>query len=214
VAGNRPYLSSGELFYNGDNILATLAGMYKPNKVALDASGNMLISAEKRIRKVTASTGLITTVAGTGSSYDYGADSTSATEVAIENPTGVAFDSVGNFYYCDSLGDVVRKVTYSGVTSPSASPSKAPTGVSAPATTPTAPATTPTAPATTPTAPATTPTAPSSAGTPTAPSSAGTPTTTSSTGSQSSATGHVAQVIHMAVILLGSVLILHLCRDA
>jgi trimeric autotransporter adhesin len=194
VAGDKPFFTSGgNLLYNGDDILATLAGIYNPNKVALDASGNMLISAENRIRKVTASTGLITTVAGTGYSSNYGADSTSATEVAIGNPTGVAFDSLGNFYYCDSLGGVVRKVTYSGVTSPSASPSKAPTGVSAPATTPTAP---------------------SSAGTPTAPSSAGTPTTSSSTGSQSSATGHVAQMLHMAVILLGSVLILHLCRDA
>ena len=243
VAGTGPYFSSTAEYYNGDDILATLAGIRDPTKVAVDASGNLLISdtGNNRIRKVTANTGLISTVAGSGYNTDfYDTGSKSATEVAIENPTGVVFDSVGNFYFCDSLTNLVRKVTYSGVTSPSASSSKAPTGVSAPATTPaaptgvSAPTTKPAAPSTAgvPTAPSsagvpTAPssagvsTAPSSAGVPTAPSSAGTttapsvkaPTTSSSTGSQSSATGHIAQALHMAMILLSSVLILHLCRD-
>ena len=196
VAGSGAYFTPGPFQYNGEDILATLAGLYEVNKVAVDASGNILLSdaGNNRIRKVTASTGLISTVAGSGSSSYYQAPSNIATEVAIDTATGVVFDSAGNFYFCDSLAGVVRKVTYGGVTSPSVSSSKAPTVVSAPAATPTAPS-------------FKAPTAPSSATTPTAPSS-------SSTGSQSSATGHVAQALHMAMILLTSVLILHLCRDA
>ena len=196
VAGPGTYFSPGPILYNGEDILATLAGLYKVNKVAVDASGNILLSdaGNNRIRKVTASTGLISTVAGSGSSSYYQAPSNIATEVAIDTATGVVFDSAGNFYFCDSLAGVVRKVTYGGVTSPSVSSSKAPTVVSAPAATPTAPS-------------FKAPTAPSSATTPTAPSS-------SSTGSQSSATGHVAQALHMAMILLSSALILHLYRDA
>lgn len=190
VAGKGPRYSGSPYGYNGDDILATLAGILTPTKVAVDASGNMYFSAtgDYRIRKVTALTGLITTVAG--GSY-YVQDNTDATS-AIANPTGVAVDPVGNFYYCDSLEGVVRKVTYSGVASPSVSSSKAPTVVSAPVTTPAAPST---------------------AGVPTAPSFKA-PTAPTSTGSQSSSTGHVAQALHMAMILLSSVLILHLCRDA
>ena len=196
VAGTGPRYSGFAIAYNGDDILATVAGIYKPNKVTLDSSGNMFISdtGNERIRKVTATTGLISTVVGTGSSYSIDPSSTIATETVIYNPTGMAADPVGNFYYCDSIGGVVRKVTYGGVTSPSVSSSKAPSVVSVPVATPTAPS-------------FKAPTAPSTAGVPTAPSS-------SSTGSQSSATGHVAQALHMAMILLSSVLILHLCRDA
>ena len=194
VAGIGPYLSGAPYNYNGDDILATLAGLDSPTKVAVDASGNIYISVteDHRIRKVTALTGRITTVAG-GSSYNYDTeDSISAIDAWIANPTGVAVDPVGNFYYCDSLAGNVRKVTYSGVASPSVSSSKMPTVVSAPVTTPAAPPT---------------------AGVPTAPSFK-TPTAPTSTGSQSSSTGHVAQALHMAMILLSSILILHLCREA
>ena len=54
--------------YNGDDILATAATLNFPEMIVLDASGNIYISDtwNHRIRKVTASTGMISTVAGTG----------------------------------------------------------------------------------------------------------------------------------------------------
>ena len=58
--------------------------------------GNIYIvdSGNNRIRKVTVSTGIITTIAGTGTS-SYSGDNGPATSAALNNPTGVALDSTG-----------------------------------------------------------------------------------------------------------------------
>jgi hypothetical protein len=64
--------------------------------LSLDSSGNIYIAdtTNQRIRKVTVSTGIITTIAGTGAS-SYSGDGTSATSAAMRNPRGVALDSSG-----------------------------------------------------------------------------------------------------------------------
>ena len=51
-----------------------------------------------RIRKVTVSTGIITTIAGTGSA-SYGGDNGAATSAAVYNPTAVALDASGIIYF-------------------------------------------------------------------------------------------------------------------
>ena len=51
-----------------------------------------------RIRKVTVSTGIITTIAGTGS-YSYSGDGAAATSATLYNPQGVVLDSSGIQYY-------------------------------------------------------------------------------------------------------------------
>ncbi len=48
-----------------------------------------------RIRKVTVSTGLISTIAGTGTG-SYSGDNGPATSATLNNPDGVAVDSTGN----------------------------------------------------------------------------------------------------------------------
>jgi hypothetical protein len=62
VAGN------GTQGYNADNIPATNAWLNGPRGVAMDGSGNLYIadSYNHRVRKVNATTGTITTVAGNG----------------------------------------------------------------------------------------------------------------------------------------------------
>ena len=51
-----------------------------------------------RIRKSTASTGIITTIAGTGSS-SYSGDGGAATSATLKYPSGVVLDSSGIQYY-------------------------------------------------------------------------------------------------------------------
>ncbi len=63
--------------------------------------GNVYIAdANNRIRKVTVSTGIITTIAGTGTS-SYSGDNGAATSATLKYPRGVALDASGtthNYY--------------------------------------------------------------------------------------------------------------------
>ena len=64
--------------------------------------GNVYIgdSWNDRIRKVTVSTGIITTIAGTGT-QDYSGDNGVATSATLNYPLGVAVDASGRIlYYC------------------------------------------------------------------------------------------------------------------
>ena len=51
-----------------------------------------------RIRKVTISTGLVSTIAGTGTN-SYSGDGGEATSAALNYPQGVALDSSGSFLF-------------------------------------------------------------------------------------------------------------------
>jgi hypothetical protein len=59
---------------------------------------------------------IITTVAGNGSTANTG-DGGIAVTASIGYPVGCAFDTRGNFYFGDVLGNVVRKVTPCGIIS-------------------------------------------------------------------------------------------------
>jgi uncharacterized protein (TIGR03437 family) len=98
--------------YGGDNGLATGGFVNHPAGVALDSKGNLYIADTRNnvIRKVTASTGNITTVAG-NNQYGYSGDGGPATSAELYNPEGVAVDAVGNIYIADSFNNVIRKVT-------------------------------------------------------------------------------------------------------
>ena len=63
-----------------------------------------------RIRKVTVSTGIITTIAGTGTG-SYSGDGGAATSAALYYPSGVALDSSGmksTPYFAQSLNMLLR----------------------------------------------------------------------------------------------------------
>ena len=96
--------------YNGDNIAATSAELDDPFSVAVDAAGNFYIADYEagRIRKVTISTGLISTVAG-GGGMVYSGDGAAAVGAGI-GPLDVTVDSAGNVYIADTYNDRVRAV--------------------------------------------------------------------------------------------------------
>ncbi len=100
--------------YSGDNGPATSATMYSPYDVRLDKSGNVYICELNgyRIRKVIVSTGIITTIAGTGIAT-FSGDNGQATNAALNSPHSVAVDTDDNIYISDYNNNRIRKVTVS-----------------------------------------------------------------------------------------------------
>ena len=94
----------------GDGGPAIGAYLDIPWGVAVDSAGNFFISdiGDNLIRKVDA-TGIITTVAGSGSS-GYTGDGGPATQATLSTPYGVAVDVTGNIYIADYSNHVVREV--------------------------------------------------------------------------------------------------------
>ena len=103
IAGN----GSGP--YSGDGGPATSASLYEPTKICFDLSGNLIIAdwRNHRIRKVNSS-GIITTIAGTGVSGN-GGDGGPATLATLYFPNGIVYDAAGNLYIAD-VNHVIRKV--------------------------------------------------------------------------------------------------------
>ena len=86
----------------GDNVAATSSSLSSPVGVSLDASGNVYtVERGNRVRKITVSTGIITSIAGTGV-YGHTGDGGGATSAALCDPLGLEVDSSGMrapYYY-------------------------------------------------------------------------------------------------------------------
>jgi trimeric autotransporter adhesin len=93
---------TGKIGYSGDGGLATSADLNQAQSIATDSSGNIYIADtyNNRIRMVTKSTGIITTVAG-DTQWVYGGDGRPAQPATLRKPQGVAVDTVGNIYFTD-----------------------------------------------------------------------------------------------------------------
>ena len=108
VAGNGNMNGS-----SGDGGLAINAEIF-PEGIAVDSAGNLYISNwSATVREVSANTGMISTVAGSGY-YGYNGDGGSATVAEIRFPQGIALDATGNLYFADASNYRVRKVTFPG----------------------------------------------------------------------------------------------------
>ncbi len=97
--------------FSGDNAPAASASLLEPAGIAVDSAGNLYIAdtRNQRIRKVAASNGLITTVAGTGQP-GYSGDGGPAVSASLEGPKGVAVDARGNLFIADTLNARIRRV--------------------------------------------------------------------------------------------------------
>jgi len=101
----------GATGYSGDGRRATNAELYYPRGVGVDTAGNIYIvdRGNERIRKVTASTGIISTVAGNGTN-GYSGDGGAAASAELGEPSGVGADSAGNIYIADTANSRIRAV--------------------------------------------------------------------------------------------------------
>jgi sugar lactone lactonase YvrE len=125
--------------FNGDDILATAAQLNFPNDVVLSNGGaarrNIYIADayNHRIRHVSADTGIITTIAGTGDN-GFNGDDIPATTAQLSYPSKIAVGASGNAFIADTYNHRIRQVskssllitTLAGIDVPSSSPSAAP----------------------------------------------------------------------------------------
>ncbi len=97
--------------FAGDGSVSASATLSKPRKLAIDSLGNIYIAdtGHHRVRKVSARTGVITTVAGTGLA-GFSGDGGLATAARLDTPHGIAVDAAGNLYIADTNNNRIRKV--------------------------------------------------------------------------------------------------------
>ena len=108
---------TGTAGFSGDGGAATAANIMYPRGINLDDNLNVYFgdwSAYNVIRKVTISTGIISTVAGTGSTAGgYNGDNIQATSATLNGPYDVVLDSYNNLYISDRSNNRIRKVDVS-----------------------------------------------------------------------------------------------------
>jgi len=96
--------------FAGDNGPAIAASIDSPTGIATDASGNLYLADthNHRIRRIGA-TGIITTVAGTGSEA-FSGDHAAASAAALALPHGLTLDPAGNLYFADTQNHRIRRI--------------------------------------------------------------------------------------------------------
>src|SRR5712692_10324120 len=112
VAGN------GDKGYSGDGDPATEASLNEPYGIALDRAGNILIAdrLNRRVRRIDAASGIITTLAGTGEAA-YSGDGGPASRAGLAEPNGLAFDAAQRHLYITDVADNrVRVIDLAGGT--------------------------------------------------------------------------------------------------
>ncbi|MFN0110394.1 MAG: Ig-like domain-containing protein, partial [Blastocatellia bacterium] len=105
------YAGTGGAGFNGDGVIATDSSLNYPSGLAVDANGNLFIADRNnhRVRKVIASSRLISTVAGDGN-QGFGGDNGGATSAQLNTPVDVAVDPAGNVYIADQVNHRIRRV--------------------------------------------------------------------------------------------------------
>ena len=107
----RTVAGSGRKGYSGDGGPATKAELNEPYEVRFDKTGDMYFVEMQNhlIRKVARSTGIITTIAGTGQ-MGFGGDGGAALKAKFNRPHSIALDHRGHLYVADIGNHRIRQI--------------------------------------------------------------------------------------------------------
>ncbi|MFN0120913.1 MAG: REJ domain-containing protein [Blastocatellia bacterium] len=105
------YAGGGTYGSAGNGGPALIAAFKRPSGVAVDASGNVYIAdaLARQVRRVAVADGTVSLVAGNGEK-GYSGDGAQAVQARLNNPNGIALDSLGNLYIADTDNHVIRRV--------------------------------------------------------------------------------------------------------
>ena len=109
---------TGSQGHAGDGGPATAALLNNPFDLAFDANGDLVFSDtyNHRICRIAKTTGIITTIAGTGEA-GFSGDGGPAANAALNQPYGVVIDRQGRVYTADRLNGRVRRIDGDGTIS-------------------------------------------------------------------------------------------------
>ena len=108
---------TGTAAFGGDGGPATAASLNYPGGITLDAAGNIYFNDDLnyRTRRISAGSGIITTIAGNGVA-GFSGDGGPATSASLSGNFGAAVGTSGNLYIADSTNNRIREVY--GATAP------------------------------------------------------------------------------------------------
>lgn len=101
----------GEERYAGDGGVASRASFSAPHEIRFDAAGNLYVVERDAhvVRRIDASTRLVSTLAGNGTP-GFSGDGGPAAAAQLRQPHSIAFDAEGNLLICDIGNQRVRVV--------------------------------------------------------------------------------------------------------
>ena len=105
------FAGTGGPGWSGDGGPATAAKLNEPYEVRFDAAGDIfwVERLSHTVRKCDAKTGIISTIAGTGTA-GFSGDGGPAIHAQLNEPHSIGFDRAGHLYICDIKNNRIRKV--------------------------------------------------------------------------------------------------------
>ncbi|MBI4852924.1 MAG: Ig-like domain-containing protein [Acidobacteria bacterium] len=103
IAGGNGFISSG------DGGPAIKAGFRDLRDITFDKDGNLLVLEATRLRRISARTGIINTIAGTGRER-FDGDGGPATQASLGDAFSIALDKENNIFICENLSERIRKI--------------------------------------------------------------------------------------------------------